>query len=236
MRVLMLGASGFLGRPVQALLAAQDDLQVMTGPRSHDTDLARCEAGVWRDLLDAAQPDAVVNCAGRIRGSPEELQQANAGLVQRLVEAARGRRSPPHLVHLGSAAEYGVYPGAVTEDMPPRPESPYGQSKLAGTRTLLEAAADLSVHVLRVGNPVGAGQSAHTLLGRAAEQFRQALEAPTDGVEFGDLGAARDFIDARDVARAVLAVLRAPAAEPLLNVGRGEAIRARTLVRSLARI
>ena len=238
MRVLILGASGFLGRPVHSLLAAQPDLQVMAGPRSREVDLATAPAAVWDDLLDAARPGVVVNCAGRIGGSPDELMQANAGLVRRLLETARNRQPAPWLIHLGSAAEYGAHPGQVGEDTPPRPESPYGQSKLAGSLALLEARAGLPVSVLRVGNPVGAGQSPQTLLGRAAAQFRTALERQAPQVEFGDLSAARDFIDARDVARAVLAALRCgPAStDGVINVGRGEAVSARSLVTALARI
>ncbi|MFC4453842.1 NAD(P)-dependent oxidoreductase [Deinococcus sonorensis] len=231
MRVLILGASGFLGGHVQAALSAAGH-QVVNAPPSSQLDLAGgCEA-----LLRGTRPDAVVNCAGRTQGTDAELTLANLTLVQQLIRAALTVEPHPRVVQLGSAAEYGPLAQVVSEDTPPQPDSAYGQSKLAATRALLAAAPELDVTVLRVCNPVGAGQRPQTLPGRAARLFQQALREHAPEVEFGDLSARRDFIDARDVARAVELVLRAPPAEPLLNVGRGEAVPARTLVRALARL
>jgi len=238
MRVLILGASGFLGRHVLALLSARPDLQVTAGPRSQDLDLGRAGPGEWHRLLQDTDPDVVVNCAGRTHGTPEELTRANVELVRRLIGAAQEQRPPPRIVHLGSAAEYGPEAGVASPDTPARPAGPYGQSKLAGTQALLEARPSVPVTVLRVFNPVGAGQSAQTLTGTAAVKFWRARHDPLARaeVQFGDLSAARDFIDARDVARAVEAVLPHPEAGPVLNVGRGEAVVARTLIRTLARL
>lgn len=236
MRVLILGAGGFLGRHVRAHLAAQPDFEVVAAPPSRVADLARAGPQVWRPLLEDGAPDAVVNCAGRTHGTPEELREGNVSLVRGLIAAALRRRSPPRLIHLGSAAEYGPQASLPSEDTPARPEAPYGRSKLAGTQALLEARPRLPVTVLRVFNPVGAGQDAQTLTGRAARVFREALTGGCPEVEFGDLGAARDFLDARDVARAVETVLRRDPPEALLNVARGEAVPARTLVTTLAGI
>lgn len=236
MNVLVLGAGGFLGRQVARHLAAQPGFAVTAAPHSAQLDLARADDRTWQALLAQTRPDAVVNCAGRTSGDAADLWQANVTLVQALIRAARVQAAPPHLIHLGSAAEYGPQAGAVSEDTPARPDSPYGRSKLAGTLALLEAAPGLPVTVLRPGNPVGEGQGAQTLTGRAARLFREAVERGRPEVTFGDLSPARDFIDARDVARAVDTVLHAPPRDPLLNVGRGEAVSARTLVAELARI
>lgn len=239
MRVLILGASGFLGRHVLALLKARPELQVMVGPRSHDLDLGRAGPVEWHRLLQDADPDVVVNCAGRTHGTPEELTRANLELVRNLIGAAQEQRPPPRIVHLGSAAEYGPGASTVSPGTPAHPASPYGETKLAGTQALLGARPSVQVTVLRVFNPVGTGQSAQTLTGTAAVQFWQARHDPASRteVQFGDLSAARDFIDARDVARAVETVLLHPDTGdigPVLNVGRGEAVVARTLIRTLA--
>lgn len=236
MRVLLLGAGGFLGGHVHAGLGRQEDFEIVAAPPSGDLDLAGAGPGDWDRLLGEAAPDAVVNCAGRTSGSPEELWRGNVTLVRGLILAALRQSAPPRLLHLGSAAEYGPQGGVISEATPARPDAPYGQSKLAGTQALLEVRSRLPVTVLRVCNPVGAGQGAQTLTGRAALVFRQALERGEDEVEFGDLGAARDFIDARDVAGAVATLLRRGPGAAVLNVGRGEAVTARTLVSALARI
>ncbi|WP_102124675.1 NAD-dependent epimerase/dehydratase family protein [Deinococcus planocerae] len=236
MRLLILGAHGFLGRHVHAHLARQPGLSVRAGPRSRALDLSSVASGTWLDLLDQARPDAVVNCAGRTSGDLAELTRANVTLVEHLIEAVAACGRPIHVVHLGSAAEYGPHPGAVDEDAPPRPGSPYGVTKLAGTHALLAARGAFPVTVLRVGNPIGRGQSEGSLPGRAALEFQRAVQLGLPDVTFGDLSARRDFIDARDLARAVETVVRRPPADPVLNVGRGEAVPARPLIEELAHL
>ena len=142
-------------------------------------------------------------------------------------------------MHLGSAAEYGLTePGVpVDESAIPQPVGEYGATKLAGTRLVQRArAAGLDAVVLRVFNPVGPGAPEQSLPGRVMSEVRKAL---TDGTEvrLGPLEAARDFIDARDVADAVMAAATAPTlAQPVLNVGSGVGTPARTLVKLLVSI
>ena len=236
MRVLILGASGFLGRHVHALLRGDGRFEVMVGPRSRDLDLSRASHTIWYKALQDAGPQAVVNCAGLTHGSSEDLFLANVSLVNALVQAAQDQRRPPRIVHLGSAAEYGPGARVAAETTPACPASSYGESKLAGTRVLLDAQPGLHVQVLRVFTPVGAGQGAHTLPGSAARQFLRARTEGRSQVEFGDLSPERDFIGARDVARAVRTVLLDAHAGGVLNVGRGEAVAARSLVQALARL
>ncbi len=235
MRVLILGASGFLGRHIHALLHGDERFEVKVGPRSRDLDLTHASHTVWHKVLQDAGAQAVVNCAGLTHGSSEDLLLANVSLVDHLVRAAQDQRSPPRIVHLGSAAEYGPEAQVAAETTPACPASPYGESKLAGTQALLDAQPWLHACVLRVFNPVGAGQGAHTLPGLAARQFMRARTEGLPQVEFGDLSPERDFIDARDVACAVKTVLLDTSTEGVLNVGRGEAVSARSLVQALAR-
>jgi NDP-hexose 4-ketoreductase len=66
-----------------------------------------------------------------------------------------------------------------------------------------------------------------------AAQLRQALAGGSE-VRLGPLDAVRDFVDARDVAAAVLAAAGAPAApHAVLNIGSGAGVPARTLVKEL---
>ena len=56
-------------------------------------------------------------------------------------------------------------------------------------------------------------------------------------MRLGGLSAVRDFVDANDVARAVLAAATGPMPEePLLNVGSGQAVSARELVHTLLEV
>lgn len=220
MRLLLIGASGFIGHHVRARAAGREVVTVSRSPGGGDVclDLAAAGPEEVAGLLREVAPDAVVNCGGAIRGEAAELVRGNvvavAGLLAGLSVA------PARLVHLGSAAEYGQVPVGtpVTESVTPRPVSPYGVTKLAGTE--LVRAARLDAVVLRVFNPIGPGLPASTLPGRIAAGLR----GGTPEVRVGPLTACRDFVDVRDVADAILATADAPGPlPPVLNVGGGRA-------------
>jgi NDP-hexose 4-ketoreductase len=145
-------------------------------------------------------------------------------------------RAPARLVQIGSAAEYGRTETGVpvAESARPQPASVYGVTKLAGTRLVeLARAAGLDAVVLRVFNVVGAGAPEDGLPGRAVAQLRRAMARGAD-VRLGPLGAVRDFVDARDVADAVLAAVTAPELpHSIINVGSGRGVAARALVEEL---
>jgi NDP-hexose 4-ketoreductase len=241
MRVLIIGAGGFLGAHV-CRGARAAGLDVVTAgrsplpgsPRHRRADLAGGPAAIGGLLAEVA-PDAVVNCAGAICGPPAALVGANIDGTYALVTAML-RAAPARLVHLGSAAEYGAaQPGVpVTEQAVTRPTGMYGVTKLAGTRLVgTAAAAGLDAVALRVFNPVGPGAPAASLPGRVAAELRRALADGTD-VRLGPLDAVRDFVDARDVADAVLTAVTARALpHPVLNVGSGRAVPVRAMVSGL---
>ncbi len=243
MRLLILGAGGFLGGHIRRRARAAG-MEVLTAGRSRLPDSPRHQlvdlaadgpARIAAIITDLA-PDAVLNCAGATAGSPDALVAANIDGTYALLQAMLQAASPARLVHLGSAAEYGrAEPGLpVTEQAAPRPAGMYGTTKLAGTRLVgLAAAAGLAAVVLRVFNPVGPGAPQASLPGRLAAELRRALAHGTE-VRLGSLDAVRDFVDARDVADAALAAVTASALpRPVLNIGSGRGVPVRAMVKEL---
>lgn len=229
--MLVLGARGFLGAQIVAGVRAAGH-EVRTAPPG---DLTAAPRADWDALLDGVS--GVINAAGHTFGSPTELTRANALLPARVLEElTRVGAGSVKLVHLASAAEYGAVPEghASREDDPARPLSPYGASKLAGTVLVEEAVRSgrIQAAVLRLTNPLGAGIGAGTLPGRAAHELSTAALEGRDTVRFGPLGARRDFVDARDVARAVLHTLTSDLSG-VVNVGSGRARPVRDLVDGL---
>lgn len=223
-RMLLLGATGFLGRHVAARATGWEVVTASRTADAADVVLDPSHDGV-RELVRRLRPGAVVNCAGAVSGAPADLVAGNVTLAAAVAEAVRAEGG--RLVHLGSAAEYGrVAEGVpVTEDTPPRPAGAYGMTKLAGTEVALTVPGAI---VLRVFNPVGPGAPRASLLGGVAGQL---ADGETE-IRTGPLGAVRDYVDVRDVADAVLAAA-ARRATGVLNVGSGAATLSRDLVRSL---
>jgi NDP-hexose 4-ketoreductase len=250
-RVLLLGASGFLGAPIRRLLEDDGRAGAIIGvaraapadggaARWVPVDLADAGGDRWQELLAGVRPDVVINAAGRTTGGPAELQALNVTAVEYLLEAL-GREVPDaRLVHLGSAAEYGPATAGrpTVETDEPRPAGPYGQAKLAATRAVLAAAADgLDAIVLRPFNPIGPRMPLDTMPGNAARLMAEALAGGQGSLRLGPLDAYRDFVSTDDVASAaVTAAFSHDGRGEVLNVGSGKARQARELVHVLAAV
>ncbi len=254
MRVLLLGASGFLGSHIRDVLSPDPGIELIAQSRRSEPrgdfewvalDLATASPTEVAEMLAAVHPDAIVNAAGAAIGSDEALATANVGVIRSALAGVEllQTASPMQFVQLGSAAEYGPTPVGVliAEETPPEPISAYGRSKLAATRLLLDAAdrGELAVTVLRLFNPVGKGVSQQSLLGAAATGIHSALRQGSGEVALGPLDDDRDFIDARDVADSVHSALASRQDTPsaaLINIGRGIAVQAREAVALLAEV
>jgi len=245
-RLLIIGASGFLGGHVwdRAVAAGLEvctagRFELPASPRHHLVDLARGDEDEVAALVATVAPDVVVNCAGATAGDPDVLAAVNVTGTYALARAMLLAGRPARLVYLGSAAEYGYSdPGVpVSESAAPRPAGLYGTTKLAGTRLVqLAATSGLDAVVLRVFNPVGPGAPEESLPGRLAAELRRALTGGAE-VRLGSLDAVRDFVDARDMADAVVAAATGPLLpHRVVNIGSGRGVPVRSLAKELLTI
>jgi nucleoside-diphosphate-sugar epimerase len=231
-KVLLFGSSGFIGGHVKEALGTTGEL-VCPGRARHD--LVNGDRAGLVELIRETAPDAVVSCVGALGGSDEDLVRANTLVAAKLVEAVAEAAPGARLVRLGSAGEYGAVPHghAVAETDRTEPVGAYGISHLAGTR--LFALGRVDAVSIRVFNPIGAGQPAENVLGRAVLRIREALETRASEITLGPLGAYRDFVHVRDVAALVRAVVLTPSLPSrIYNCGSGHAVRVRTAVDLLA--
>jgi nucleoside-diphosphate-sugar epimerase len=231
-RVSLFGATGFLGSQVTTVLEPDVALTIV---RRRQHDLVKDSTAQLTALLAETKPDVVVNCTGLLSGTTAELVAANVLTTGHLIDAVKAAAPEARLIVLGSAGEYGVVPTGqpATEDGPAFPVAAYGITKLASTALI--QASGLDALSLRVFNPIGPGSGADTVLGRAAASMRAAISQGSNEILLGPLGSYRDFVDVRDVARAIAAAALAPhIGETVLNVGSGNAVLIRDAVKLIA--
>ncbi|MFF0221231.1 NAD-dependent epimerase/dehydratase family protein [Streptomyces sp. NPDC004629] len=259
LRVVVLGGTGYLGRRIGEAFRA-DGALVHLVSRSPAQDGPADDHRIPLDLLAAGprelagffgsvRPDVVVNAAGLVwRGDEAEMTAGNADLVARVTEALTPLPRPPRLIQLGTVHEYGAgTPGVGTrEDQEPAPVTPYGRTKLLGTRTVLRAAAEdgLDGVVLRLANVIGAGVPAGSLFGCIAAHLGEAARARHLGREpeelrLPPLRAHRDVVDVHDAVDAVRAAATAPGtglSGRVVNIGRGAAVPMDALVHRMVEL
>ena len=251
-RVVLFGASGFLGSQIAQALRA-DNLEVFGFSRSGRTlpqpSFRRGELHVRPALdlvtagitgiayaLEQLQPTVIINAVGALIGSESELEAANLTSVQNLLEAAQQTSPQARVIHLGSAAEYGfAEPGSsVNEDAICNPIGMYATLKLAATQLMLES--KLETVTLRIANPVGPCTPETLLPGAIAQRLRTAILENAREIRSGPLSDYRSYVDVRDIAQAVLTVAHAENPPRLINIASPRAVQVREVVTELVRL
>jgi nucleoside-diphosphate-sugar epimerase len=243
-RVLVTGASGFIGRmTLDALLARGHEVHAVTsrpdaerppaaGLRWHAADLLT--PGAERGVLDAVAPSHLMHLAwyaepGRFWRAPENLLWVEASLrLLRGFADAGGRRA----VIAGTCAEYAWTDDThcVERRTPLEPATLYGTSKHA-LRLIAEAyaaQADLSLAWGRIFFVFGPFEHPNRLVSSVARALVRGEEALTSHGE-----QVRDFMCSTDLGDAFSALLHSSVEGPV-NVASGEPVRIRDLVEQVA--
>lgn len=241
-RILITGAGGFVGGYLQAELAKSwPDAAIIPGD-ADITDPIAVDA-----MVRSAAPDAVIHLAGiasvpAARLAPDRAFAVNLGgtltLARTILAAA------PHclMIHAGSAECYGASfraGHALDERAPLAPLNIYAASKAAADLALGAMAAESSLRVIRFRpfNHTGPGQSDAFVIPAFAAQIT-AIAAGTQPpvIKVGNLDAARDFMDVRDVVRAyTLAITHAEQLPPdaVFNLASGTPRRIGDILRTM---
>ncbi|MEV5706107.1 NAD-dependent epimerase/dehydratase family protein [Actinoallomurus sp. NPDC052274] len=255
MKVVVTGGAGFIGanlcrelmaRPGIDGVVALDDLSTgrvdnLEGSGADLVEGSILDQGLVSDVL--ADADAVVHLAARPSiprslAAPVASHAANATGTLLLLEACR-RRSV-HVVAASSSSVYGGVPDLPKhEDLPTRPLSPYGASKLAAEAYVLayRASFGLPVLALRFFNVYGPLQPADHAYAAVVPAFidgalrGEALTVHGDGLQ------TRDFTYVGTVV-AVLAdaVLRGVTSARPVNLAFGTRVSILELTRRLSAV
>jgi len=242
-KILVTGASGFLGGQVLALLAADERFEPLAlllpddvRPLTVDVPIRRGDVRDYPAVRDAcAGVDAVLHLAGVIsywRRDAGLLDAVNRGGVANVVRACR-ETGVRRLVHVSSVGAVGFCDGGAEADETQPFNWPHGlyymQSKREGEELVLAAAGDgsLDAVVLNPASIMGPGDpdpnTPHNRL--YASMYGRPFF-------FGSFAGGLAVVDARDLAAAVVAALeKGRSGERYLIVGAN--LEYRSVLRSL---
>ncbi|HUE84629.1 MAG TPA: NAD-dependent epimerase/dehydratase family protein [Vicinamibacterales bacterium] len=162
-RVLVTGASGFIGRALVDELSNQRfDVRAMVHRQlaagfAPEVDVVRADVrdSAAMDLV-TRERDTVVHLAARVHdraAGDADFEDVNVRGTVNLLEAAL-RNGVERLVMLSSVAVFGpTISSCIDESQAPRPASAYARSKLAAEDLLMRAAASGDLHAAAVRAP-----------------------------------------------------------------------------------
>lgn len=226
MRVLVTGASGFIGHALCAqLLERGHDVGALVrrpgseppGTRALNGDLA--DGSALTATLAAERPDCVVHLAAEIapQRSERKIREVNVEGTRRLLDACLaatvgGGSEPeggPRLVFASTVVTGDAHGALLTEETPLPVRTPYGRSKQEGERLVLESG--LPAVVVRPSHVYGPG-------GWYASELVAHLRQPGRFAVIGSGENLWDVVHVHDVAAALVLVTENPSPSSIYHV------------------
>lgn len=238
MKIAVTGASGFIGRAVLAELARRG-IETVATTRSHSLpasalgnmttvrlDLHNPPANAFERL---GRPDALIHLAWGGLPNYRSLHHIEQELpmqyrfLRSLVEA--GLKS---LVVAGTCSEYGMQSGPLGEDLPTRPDHPYGFAKDALRRQLefLKTAYPFALTWARLFYLYGEGQAETSLL----PQLREAVARGDKVFNMSGGEQLRDYMAVDEAANDLVSLAIARQDVGTINLCSGQPVSVRRLV------
>lgn len=254
MRYLVTGGAGFIGSSlVRALLGSGSEVRVLddfsTGRRVN-LDGVDCEV-VEGDLRDpAVVARAVAGCevvyhqgalpsVPRSIADPSRSNEVNVAGTLNVLLAARDRGAR-RVVFASSSSVYGNAPEPVkSEDLPPRPLSPYAVSKLAAEKycQVFHGVYGLETVCFRYFNVFGPRQDPDGPYAAVIPLFARRVLSGLPPVVNGDGGQSRDFTFIDNVVRGNILAATAPGAPgKVMNLACGGSFSVNHLARRIAEL
>jgi GDP-4-dehydro-6-deoxy-D-mannose reductase len=191
--------------------------------------------------FEEVRPDVVYHLAayahvGDSWSEPDHVARVNVEGTVNVLDAARHVEASRVLV-VGSAAEYAgaAAAGAITEDAPIDPVTPYGASKAAAAAFARQAflGSGLATVRTRAFNHAGPGQAPTFLVPALAQRIARAEAEGGDEIAVGSLEPVREINDVRDIVRAYRLLVERGTPGDVYNVCSGHGYSVREIVERL---
>jgi len=257
MRILITGASGFIGRALSAFAVRMGHEVVgtyLTNGELSARDLPR--SGVrWEHLdlqdfpriaplLESVRPDAVFHLAAQAYAKkawadPADTFRTNVLGTIALYEAMKTHPPREGALLAASGAAYGVPARLpIGEDTPLNPTNPYGVSKACQDMLSLQYSLNFGLRIVRARlfGTTGPGKTGDAM-NDFAQQVATLERAGTPGpLKVGNLEALRDVSDIRDVVRAMWLIFEKGDPKEPVNIGAGRSYSIRWIAEQLAQL
>lgn len=245
MRVLVTGASGFVGQHlVKELLSAEHHVistarkkfPLANNSSNHEFIAADvCLFDNVKNLIRKSKPDAVIHLAamphvGKSWKKKEDLIDLNVFSVDHLCRALAESGKKTTFLLISSAMIYDSPPHTkLSEFSKLNPNSPYGMSKLAAEMIARQyQSKNFDLYIARPFNHTGPGQSTDYVCPAFATRIFNAKEKDT--IKVGNLKAERDFSDVRDIVKAYRLIIEKKPKEKLFVLGAGRPIQVKEIL------
>ena len=240
MKVLVTGATGFVGRHVVNELLARGHAVIAVA-----RDISKAKSLSWFDRVEFIQcdihenfkpllttgnlPEAIVHLAWPGLPNYKDFFHIGKNLPADLafLETAV-KAGVKHLVVAGTCLECGMQYGPLTEEMETRPTTPYGFAKdsLRKALQLLQKEQPFALQWLRLFYMYGEGQNSKSLLAQLDKAIEQG-EA-TFNMSRGDQ--LRDYLPIQEVAANFVLALEHPEVDGVINCSSGKPVSVLDLV------
>jgi len=257
-RILITGGGGYLARwllleikryfprhVIYAIDKKQIDESTLKGCHLIKGDIT--DFSFVKKVVSRIKPDFIFHLAGSgisINYSDKDFLDMNFRTTHTLLECIKSLREKnkiftPRLILSGSAAEYGIPPAGIkkiTEDILPNPAGFYGCAKaLQSVLARYYSNLGLDIVIVRPFNIIGPGMSPGTAIGNFQRQLNHILDNPSakNIISVGNINVKRDYIDVRDVMRAICMVALKGKSGEIYNISRGSSTSLKDILKKM---
>lgn len=207
MRVLIFGATGFIGSHVVHEAKQSGNFVIPIPSKENNIPINLLSQTDTRNIIEKTNPDVIINCAGVVR--LDDDIDVNAKIASSIINSVSEIDKQTRVVLIGSAASYGVVNGPIkpiSEDCPLRADKGYGLSKRQEEETAIKLGDELGVSVVvaRLFNCIGPGMKDGFLIPSLIKQLKDKKNKNT--IKVSRVDSKRDYIDVRDVSRALCSI------------------------------
>ena len=243
MKIVVTGASGFLGSWICRVLALNHEVIALVRPTSEVYRLSGIrkvsvvprETPQWSEFIGEAKPDVLILAGWWGVGNQdrnEERQFENIEAMKQLAFAAR-ESGAKTVIGVGSQAELGPVENSITEDLPDNPTTKYGMAKAQARQALGEIFKESETRFvwMRIFSTYGPLDTGAWLIPQTVDSLSRGKSMDlTKGEQEWS------YLHAYDLARAFEAVVGNPSAAGTVNVGNPQTIILKNAVTKIAQI